>query len=59
MNDKNYVDFRSFLAKITKFAKNIWERVIENVIILGQVMADFVKYVSFLLNIEQKSCLHT
>ena len=64
-----YVVFRSFLVKITKFAKNIGEPVIENVIILGHLMANtsskrqkytyFVKYVSFLLYSEQKSYLHT
>ena len=40
VNDKPVCGFRSFLAKITKFTKNIWELVIENVIILGHLMAD-------------------
>ena len=35
-----YAVFRSFLTEITKFAKNIWEPVIENVILLGHLMAD-------------------
>ena len=38
VNDKPVCDFCSFLAKITKF--NIWEPVIENVIIVGHLMAD-------------------
>ena len=35
-----YADFHSFVTKITKFAQNIWEPVIENVLILGFLMAD-------------------
>ena len=38
--DGSVVNDKRFLAKITKFAKNIWEPVIENVIILGHLMAD-------------------
>ena len=32
--------FNSFLTKIAKFTKDIWEPVIENIIILGHLMAD-------------------
>ena len=52
------------VVEATKSAKNIWEPVIENVIIVGFLMADnsskrqkytyFVKYVTFLHHIEQK-----
>ena len=61
VNDKPVCGFCSFLPKIAKLAKNIWEPVIENVIILGHLIADtssknkryayFVKYVTFLLYI--------
>ena len=64
-----YAVFRSFLAYISKFTKSIWEPVIQNFIILGHLMANtssrrqkntcFLKYVTFLLYTEQKSCLHT
>ena len=37
---KPVTGFCLFLAKITKFAKNIWEPVIENVTILDHLMAD-------------------
>ena len=36
----NNKPFRLFLAKITKFAKNIWEPVIDNIIILGHLMVN-------------------
>ena len=63
-----YAVFRFVLVEKTKSAKNIREPVFEHVIVLGFLMADtsskqqktykFLKYVTFLLYIEQKSCLH-
>ena len=57
------------LVEKTKSAKNIWEPVFEDVIILGFLMANtsskrqniyiFCKYVTFLPYIEEKSFLHT
>ena len=38
VNDKPV--FHSLLVEITKYLKNIWQPVIENVIILGFVMVD-------------------
>ena len=40
MNEKPVWGFSLFWVKITKFKKNIWEPVIENVIILGHLMAN-------------------
>ena len=63
-----YAEYRFILVEKTKFAKNIWEVVFED-IILGFLIADtslkrqkytyFVKYVTFLPYIEEKSFLHT
>ena len=35
-----YAEYCFVIVEKTKFAKNIWEPVIENVIILGSLMAD-------------------
>ena len=40
LNNKPVSDLLLLLVKITKSARNIWEPVIESVIILGFIMAD-------------------
>ena len=42
VNDKPVCSFSFVLVQITKFAKNIWAPVIENVIILGHLMANIL-----------------
>ena len=68
-----YAEYRFVLVEKTKSANNVWEMVFEDVIILGFLMANtsskrqniyiiityFVKYVTFLPYIEEKSFLHT